>query len=145
VFHHGALKLVFGSTSIQGTLFCGPASGHDDITCTSGQVLDQFAISGQTVGTGPIEPPVALALDDVRPDPARATFTLRYALLDAGDARLELLDVAGRSVHRFALEQAGPGGHEAVMRAPSGLRPGVYWLRLTQSGRSVRRSVVLIP
>ena len=29
--------------------------------------------------------------------------------------------------------------------APRDLGPGIYWLRLTQSGRSVRRSVVLLP
>jgi hypothetical protein len=43
------------------------------------------------------------------------------------------------------LGAAGPGRHEAQVQMPRGLRPGVYWVRLTQSGRYVRRSVVLMP
>jgi hypothetical protein len=70
---------------------------------------------------------------------------LDYTLADAGEARLELLDVAGRSVHRIALNAEGAGPHEAQVSTARGLRPGIYWLRLTQSGHEVRGRVVVLP
>jgi hypothetical protein len=84
-------------------------------------------------------------MDEVRPDPAAATFTLGYSLPDDGAARLEMLDVAGRTVQRTELAPAGAGRHEAQLVAPRGIRPGIYCLRLTQSGRAVKRGVVLLP
>ena len=143
-YHHGVLRLRFDPDSIRGDVLCGPAATYDDVTCTEGSLLDHFALDGHTVSIGPPTPTI-LALEPVRPDPARTTFTLVYTLADAGEARLELLDLAGRSVRRFALAPAAAGRHEALVSAVGGVRPGVYWLRLTQSGRDVRRSVVLLP
>ena len=43
--HFGAVKLVFGSTSISGQFICGPAGGgSNDVTCNSGDVMDSFTI-----------------------------------------------------------------------------------------------------
>ena len=146
-YHHGTLALEFGPTSIQARFLCGPNSAHDDITCTTDQLIDMFAITGQGVAGTPPGPsgPEGLALAAVRPNPAASSFTLDYALESGGEARLELLDVAGRTLRQIALSPAGPGRHEALVTAAQGLKPGMYWLRLTQSGKSVRRSVVLLP
>jgi len=147
LYHHGALQLAFGPTGIQGQLFCGPNSAHDDMTCTSGQLLDLFTITGQGVTAAPpsAAEPIGLAMEAIRPNPAASSFTLEYSLVDGGEVRLELLDVAGRVARRIALAPAGPGRNQALVSAPRDLGPGIYWLRLTQSGRSVRRSVVLLP
>jgi len=145
LYHHGALQLAFGPTSIQGQLFCGPNSAHDDMTCTSGQLLDLFTITGQGVTAAPPSAPIGLAMEAIRPNPAASAFTLEYSLVDGGEVRLELLDVAGRVARQIALAPAGPGRNQALVSAPRDLGPGIYWLRLTQSGRSVRRSVVLLP
>ena len=144
-FHHGALRLTFDANQIRGDVLCGPAASQDDITCTPGSVFDSFTIGTHSVTGTPPATPAGLALDDVRPDPARATFTLGYSLADGGDVRLELLDVAGRSVRRIALAPAGPGRHEVQLSTPPGVPPGVYWLRLSQAGHDARRSVVLLP
>jgi len=143
-FHHGGLRLDFTPSSIHGQLFCGPASAHDDMTCTSGGVMDAFTITSQGVTSTPPSLPPLLALDMVRPDPTGSAFTIAYSIADGGPAQLEMLDVTGRTVRRIELADAGPGRHEMLIPAP-GLRPGVYWLRLTQPGRDVRRSVVLLP
>ena len=43
--HFGVLQLHFTSTEIQGSFICGPAGGgKNDIRCTPGSVVDQFAI-----------------------------------------------------------------------------------------------------
>ena len=147
LYHHGALRLDLGPSSIQGQLLCGPNSAHDDMSCTTGQLLDQFTITGQGVTSTPpqVSVPIGLAMEAIRPNPAASSFTLDYSLVDGGEARLELLDVAGRAVRQLAIVPAGPGRNEALVMAPRDLEPGIYWLRLTQSGQSVRRSVVLLP
>jgi len=51
-----------------------------------------------------------------------------------------------RRARRMLLPHRGePPPGEPRESAPRDLGPGIYWLRLTQSGRSVRRSVVLLP
>jgi hypothetical protein len=144
-FHHGALRLTFDASSIHGDVLCGPSASQDDIACSAGGTFDSFSIDGQSVTATPPAAPSGLAVDAVRPDPAGATFTLDYSLADGGEARLELLDVAGRSLSRIALGDPGPGRHEALILSPPGAPPGVYWLRLTQSGQVARRRVVLMP
>jgi len=146
-FHHGALRLTFGPSGIRGDVLCGPAATYDDITCTEGALFDTFMLDGQAVTTTPSCSPPALVLSDIRPNPAEgdSRLTLSYALERGRGARLVMLDVAGREVGRFELGSAGPGQHEAQIMTPRGLPPGIYWLRLTQSGSEVRRTVVLLP
>jgi hypothetical protein len=144
-FHHGVLRLAFDASGIRGDMLCGAASSHDDTTCAPGSLWDSFTITGQVATGAPPSRPGTLALDMVRPDPARSVFAVQYTLADDREVRLELLDVAGRSVRRFALNPAGEGRHEVELSVPQGFRPGVYWLRMTQSGRTAIRSVVLLP
>jgi hypothetical protein len=149
-FHHGALRLVFDAASIRGDVLCGPAATKDDIACSSGSVFDSFTITGQGVADAPPDPPSGapgLALGGIRPDPVEedAPFTLDYSVEDASTARLDLLDLAGRTVQRIELMRSRPGRRETLVASPQGLRPGIYWLRLRQSGREVRKSVVLLP
>jgi hypothetical protein len=142
-YHHGVLRLQFEADSIRGDVLCGPAATYDDVTCPEGTVLDQFTLNGHKLSSPPAS---ALALRHVRPNPVEdSSFMLDYTLADAGEARLELLDVAGRSVHRIALNAAGAGPHEAQVSTTRDLRPGIYWLRLTQSGHEARGRVVLLP
>jgi hypothetical protein len=146
-FHHGALRLTFGPGSIRGDVLCGPAATYDDITCTAGALMDTFILDGQDVTTTPPGPPSGLVLNQIRPNPAEgdARLTLNYTLASDRGARLVLLDIAGREIQRIDLGAAGPGRHEAQVTTPRGLPPGIYWLRLTQSGSDVRRTFVLLP
>jgi hypothetical protein len=84
-----------------------------------------------------------LALAGFHPNPAVGPLSVSLALQSAAPARLEILDVAGRRVFAQAIERPAPGPRQVTL---SGLRlaPGVYVLRLEQSGsRIVNRSVVL--
>jgi hypothetical protein len=110
------------------------------LRATVSTVIDVHAVLGS-----PDPPASGLALGHIRPSPAGGTFTLGYSLADGGDARLELVDVAGRLARRIALAADGPGPHEMRVSTGPGIAPGVYWLRLTQAGRTVRQRLVLRP
>jgi hypothetical protein len=108
-------------------------------------VSDAFAI-GATVGVD-VPPPgqVALAIRGVTPNPAvGGRLRVEFALRDGSPARLELMDVAGRLLHSRDVGSFGPGTHALDLSAGRVLRPGMYFLRLTQGGREARtRATVL--
>ena len=84
-----------------------------------------------------------LSLAGFHPNPAVGPLTIAYSLASTAPARLEILDVAGRRVHARTLERPGPGPQRLSL-AGVRLAPGIYILRLEQSGtRIVTRSVVL--
>ena len=75
------------------------------------------------------------ALYGLRPNPALGMLNVSFSLPTSGRASLEILDVAGRQVMFREVGSFGPGTH--LVRLERGqIRPGVYWLRLTQSGRT---------
>ena len=85
-----------------------------------------------------------LALSSVFPNPARGDLTVRYALADRSAADLEMLDVTGRRVARQALATTVNGAGEARFRVGSDVRAGIYWLRLSQAGRSTSTKLAVV-
>ncbi len=77
-------------------------------------------------------------------NPVGARLRLALTLPAAGDARLGLLDVSGRSVLSRELRGVGAGRHLVDLGSSAALDPGVYWLRVDAGGtrRSVRIVVV---
>jgi hypothetical protein len=78
------------------------------------------------------------------PNPSPAgPLAVRLSLPTAAQARLELLDVAGRRVGTMDFEGVG----ERVVRfeVDRSTHAGLYWLRLTQEGRSASTCVVMVP
>ncbi|HEY6193832.1 MAG TPA: T9SS type A sorting domain-containing protein [Candidatus Eisenbacteria bacterium] len=87
-----------------------------------------------------------LALAPVYPNPARGELSVALSLPASGPATLELLDLAGRRVAVRAIPAAGPGPRtESFAREARSLPAGMYFVRLSQSGASVVRRVVLLP
>jgi hypothetical protein len=67
---------------------------------------------------------------------------VHFALPGDEPATLELLDVTGRRVRRQAVGTLGAGRH--VVDLGSGLKPGLYFIRLTQGGNQrVARATVI--
>jgi hypothetical protein len=97
---------------------------------------------GGTVVSVPREKPVVgIALAPPSPNPWRAgALIVRYALGGDDDAVLELIDLAGRII---ASRSVGPGSDEVRLDPPTRLSPGVYFLRLRQSGREARARVAI--
>jgi hypothetical protein len=121
------------------------ADGHG----TGGTLNDAWALNAFSL-LAVFEPPPTwtVALDAPRPNPARSMAALSFILARAGDARLEVFDLAGRRVRVLTSGAMTVGLHETHwdLRDESGraVPPGVYLARLTAPGASgVRRFVVL--
>jgi hypothetical protein len=99
------------------------------------------------VEPGPGDAGAALALAPPHPNPARAgAIRLRYTLATDAPAALELFDVAGRRVTSRDLGAPGKGDHEVSLDTRA-LAPGLYLVRLTQTGLAEARvkRVILLP
>jgi hypothetical protein len=84
-----------------------------------------------------------LALQGTRPNPVERDLVVAFALRDAAPAKLELIDVNGRS--RWArVVTLAPGNHVLNLGRVDGLAPGVYLLRLTQGRESVAMRIAFI-
>jgi hypothetical protein len=81
------------------------------------------------------------------PNPFRGATSLEWATLRAGDARLVVVDAAGRRVRSLAGGPAGRGTHRAVWDgADDAGRPvagGVYFVRLEAEGQRAATSKVV--
>ena len=105
----------------------------------------RLRLTGRFAGEVSLDIPLThrLSLAGFHPNPAVGPLSVSFSLATAAPARLEILDVAGRRVHARTLDRPVPGTQQLSL---SGVRlaPGVYVIRLEQSGsRVVTRSVVL--
>ena len=84
------------------------------------------------------------ALEGASPNPAPKDLIVAFSLDSGSPAKLWLLDIAGRRVSERDVGSLGPGRHVLNLGATAPLPPGIYLLRLEQSGRSrlARVSVV---
>jgi hypothetical protein len=148
-FHHGALRLRFTPTSIHGDAICGPAgdtgSNKNDVSCTSGDVMDAFVIGTDvTTDAPPPAPGAALAISRVGPNPATSPLHVEFSLATDAPASLEIVDVAGRRWLHDALGALSPGSHEATVSLAGLPGPGVFWLHLSQEGHGVVSKLIVI-
>jgi len=87
-------------------------------------------------------PKAALALR-VTPNPATGPFVASFSGASNGPARLEMFNVQGQRV--LSREVSGTGGSSRIeLGDAKSFASGVYYLRLTQSGRSTTSRFVLV-
>ena len=79
----------------------------------------------------------------IRPNPTRREMTAAFSLPVAGRATLELYDVAGRRLSRRALS-LGEGSHLIAVAPNTRLSPGVYVVKLSFGGATLRARGVVI-
>ena len=84
-----------------------------------------------------------LELGGASPNPAALELRVRFGLASAAPARLELLDLAGRRCAASEVGSLGPGNHVLAMPAAH-LAPGIYVLRLMQSGSERRARCAVV-
>jgi hypothetical protein len=102
-----------------------------------------FTVCPGAIGVpgGPVGARLALAaVNPLRGDRLRVTWTLA----SAGQARLTLVDVAGRTWREVIVEGAAGGSAVTDLSAGRPLAPGVYWLRLAQGGAVATRTVTVV-
>lgn len=82
------------------------------------------------------------------PNPARGAVRCAFTLSQRGDARIDVLDVAGRLVRTWAPGVLERGPHEIAWDgrddAGTGVAAGLYRVRVRTGGESVSRSLVLV-
>jgi hypothetical protein len=88
--------------------------------------------------------PAGFALRSVGPNPARGAARVSFTLADGRPARLELVDLTGRRVRSIELRGAGPGAHHADLDGLGELRPGLYFVRLSQAGQRDTRKLAVM-
>ncbi len=107
-----------------------------------------YAVVGpsQTTGVDPTAPPtLVFALAGVSPNPVTSrTLAVRFTLPVASRARLELVDVAGRVVAKREVGALGAGMHTLDLAQDARIRPGLYFVRLTQGANSSTKRVTVI-
>ncbi len=98
------------------------------------------AAGGSSVSEIPPAGGLALAAG---PNPARGAVAIRYYASATANARIEIVDLAGRIVRTLPVAFGTPGWHEVAWDGRDGAgRPagaGTYWVRLAQPGE--RRAV----
>jgi len=108
-------------------------------------VSETFSIEA-VVGVGDRGPAaLALAIRGATPNPAAGDrLWVEFTLRDGSLARLELMDVAGRVLTSRQVGALGPGTHALSLSDGVALRPGIYFLRLTQGGSEVRARAAVV-
>ncbi|MGD8718827.1 MAG: T9SS type A sorting domain-containing protein, partial [Candidatus Zixiibacteriota bacterium] len=105
------------------------------------------ATFGPTVGRAPGRmAPRAMALYQNRPNPARGVTTITFDVAEAGNASVEVFDLAGRRVRTLYDGPADAGAHEISWNladdAGRPVPPGVYLYRLESAGETTCRRLV---
>jgi len=104
---------------------------------------DGFSIANLPTTDVPSAPRVAFALEGALPNPARGgRFRIGFTLPSNESARLEVIDVTGRRARICSVGALGAGRH--VVDLSDGLKPGLYFLRLTQGTRTLATRATLI-
>jgi hypothetical protein len=86
----------------------------------------------------------ALALDGPWPNPTSTALTLRVSLASPRPAAVSLLDSFGRRCRRAVLTPRAAGWQWVDLGTCDGLAPGLYFIQVSQDGRSASRKVVIL-
>jgi hypothetical protein len=116
---------------------CGASSVIKDYVVMAASAAVADAADGPHPATG-------LALARIWPNPSSLPLHVAFAVSESGPARLELVDVAGRSVLARELGAPGAGAFEASIGAGASVPPGTYWLRLSQGEHETTSRVVIL-
>ncbi len=130
----------------------GSLASNGTITVTTQQALVDgivFALGEELGATAAVEPGsrAELAFAPVRPNPARGSVTLDFALAAAGRARLAAFDLSGRRLATLADRDFTAGSHllDWDLRDDAGraVPPGLVFVRL-ESAHGTRTQRVLV-
>jgi len=129
-------------------LFASNWSNDCGGTCGPSTDIKDYVVS---VPVGPVAvgdpepgvPGVPLALAGIVPTPSVSRCAVRFTLGQAAHVAIDLVDAAGRVVRSRDLGDTGAGPYEVnVERA--GLKPGVYWVRVSTGHNVVTGKVIFV-
>lgn len=119
------------------------AEGHYVYVASGNVGLYIFAAGEATAAEETAEITGSYLLQSNAPNPFRSTTTIRYALPQPGEVRLDVFDVLGRRVATLA-DEPQAAGERAVRFDASALPAGVYVVRLQAGGRTETRRIVRV-
>jgi hypothetical protein len=88
--------------------------------------------------------PVRISLEKAYPNPFNAVTTIPFALPDARDVRIKVLDILGREVVTTVGGESLPAGYHKVQFNADGLASGIYLIRMEAGGFVATQQVVLL-
>lgn len=91
-----------------------------------------------------LEAAAALSLRGPLANPSAGALRVAFTLAGDAPARLELIDIAGRRRAQFDVGGMGAGEHVVDLGEGATLQPGLYFVRLTQSGRTLTARAIHI-
>jgi len=86
---------------------------------------------------------VTFALDRIEPNPLVDRFVVSFALPSAAPARLDVFGITGQRLLTREVGSLGAGAHQIDLGRARDFQPGLYFLRLSQSGRALTRRFVI--
>jgi hypothetical protein len=110
--------------------------------------LEALDDSGTATTHGPVHldalggTKAAFALFQTSPNPTTGAVTFRFSVADDSNAELTVYDISGRKVLTVA-EGAFPAGEHVIKADLSTVPPGVYIYRLTASGETAVKKLVI--
>jgi hypothetical protein len=84
-----------------------------------------------------------LALTRVRLSDSHGAVSVEFTLPSGNGASLTIVDVAGRRLAKREVGELGAGDHRLEISVPSGVAPGIYFVRLSQGNVVRTRQVAL--
>ena len=109
-----------------------------DFPATSNHVYWQSLFTG--VG-GVVAAELGLARSGANPEEG---LVLEVTLPSSAFATLDVFDPSGRRVATRALQSLAPGRHRVALATPGEIRPGLYFVRLSQGGRQRRLKATVV-
>lgn len=102
----------------------------------------QVIVPTSTTGVGP-QVSAAFAINGIKPNPAVANMSVSFTLGSAEPATLELVDISGRRWLDQPVGTYGAGQHQIDLATAGRYPPGLYFVRLSQSGRTATSRVAI--
>jgi hypothetical protein len=117
-----------------------------DHSVTEGRYAYRLGFDGRFTAETWVNVPAgySLTLEGLRPNPGTSTSKIAFSLADSSPATLEIYTIAGRLVAQESVGSFGAGNHVVDLARSASLGAGVYWIRLTQSAKSMTTKGIII-
>jgi len=91
----------------------------------------------------PSVPSSFLRLTSSNPSKGRA-LSLDFGTISGGPVRLDILDITGRQIQSSQLAAGDAGPHSTQLTFGSGLRPGIYWVRMVAPSQVLKAKFCVV-
>jgi hypothetical protein len=134
-----ALKFTPTAKGLQQSSLSFPSAAGISIPAAS-VVVSGVGVEGR--GVTRVTEANGFSLSQNYPNPFNPTTEIRFVIAKTGIARLDIIDVTGKSIRTVFNEQMSAGSHSTVVDA-SALSSGVYFYQLTSGNTVLTRQMVL--